>query len=481
MVPLTQPPPAADAETSDGFVLGQREFQWLRDFIQREAGIHIRENKQSLVAGRLSRRLRSLNLAGFDEYVDYVGRDRDGRERRELINCITTNKTDFFREEHHFDFLRETLFPAIRRRSERGGPRRLRIWSAGCSTGEEPYTLAMTIADHFGPRTGWDIKIVASDIDTQVLAKAAEGIYPEQRLEPISEALRQRHFQRGRDAQAGRWRVRPELRALIDFRHVNLNDTPWPLDGGFDAIFCRNVIIYFDKPTQQRLFKRFAQQLDPAGCLFIGHSESLIGVTDDFALIGRTIHRLRATLAAPRETERRIIVGEVFASREPTWVRTLLGSCVSACLFDPQARIGGMNHFLLPEGGPTADDPERAARFGVHAMELLINEIMRLGGQRDRLTAKLFGAAHVLSQIPSRVPDQNAQFVRDFLRAEGIRVVADRMGGSAAQEVRFDTSTGRAQVRFITPGAALASEEAEARSQFDGRAGAAPVSQVTLF
>jgi chemotaxis protein methyltransferase CheR len=338
----------------------------------------------------------------------------------------------------------------------------------------------MTIAEHFGSRVGWDVKIVASDIDTQVLATAADGIYPEQRLDPIAEPLRQRYFQRGRDGQSGRWRVRPELRSLIEFQQINLNGQTWPFNDSFDAIFCRNVIIYFDKPTQQRLFARLARQLDAEGCLFIGHSESLIGVSDEFTLIGRTIHRLRASEAAAKAAERRIIVGEVFASREPIWVRTLLGSCVSACLFDPQARVGGMNHFLLPEAG--SDDPDRSARFGVHAMELLINEIMRLGGQRHQLTAKLFGAAHVLSQVPSRVPDQNARFVREFLRAEGIRVVTDRMGGSAAQDVRFDATTGRAQLRLIgTPGAALASEEAAARAQMVGNKGAPPPSQVTLF
>jgi chemotaxis protein methyltransferase CheR len=469
-----------------GFTLGRREFDWFRELIHREAGIHLQDAKVSLVASRLTRRLRHLGLDSFGAYIRYLGMsDRDGREQRELINCITTNKTDFFREPHHFEFLRDQLFRAVRDRAARGGPRRLRIWSAGCSTGEEPYSLAMTIAEHFGARVGWDVSIVASDIDTAVLATAQHGIYPEGRLEPLPAPLRRRYFQRGTGRRAGFWRVRPELKRLVAFHQLNLNQSPWPVRGPFDAIFCRNVIIYFDKPTQQRLFERLAREMDPDGRLFIGHSESLIGVSDRFALVGRTIHGLRPDARrpvtpgrpAPATANRRIVVGDVFASREPTWVRTLLGSCVSACLFDPQAGVGGMNHFLLPAG-----DAEEGARFGVHAMELLINEIMKLGGQRPRLLAKVFGAAHVITRIPSRVPEQNAQFVRSFLRAEGIPLVADRLGGTAAQEVCFETSTGRARLRHIaasTP--ALASEEEKAREQLDSQPDALAGSGATFF
>jgi chemotaxis protein methyltransferase CheR len=484
-VPAVAPDQGLDeAAPPDGYPLGRREFHWFRDLIYREAGIHLRDSKLSLVASRLTRRLRLLGLDSFAAYIHHLGSaDRDGHERRELINCITTNKTDFFREEHHFDFLRDTLFPAIRERARQGGPRRLRIWSAGCSTGEEPYSLAMTIAEHFGPRTGWEVGIVASDIDTAVLAKAHKGIYTEERLEPVSEPLRKRHFQRGTGGRAGHWRVRPELKALVELQQVNLNQSPWPVSGPFDAIFCRNVIIYFDKPTQQLLFERFARELDPHGCLFIGHSESLIGISDRFSLIGRTIHRLAGPRRAAEPAagtgggERRIVVGEVFASREPTWVRTLLGSCVSACLYDPHAAVGGMNHFLLPTGGE-----DGGARFGVHAMELLINEIMKLGGHRPRLVAKVFGAAHVISRIPSRVPQQNAEFVRAFLHREGIRIVGERMGGTAAQEVWFETASGRARVRYVAASApALESEEESARSQLDRQRDAADVSQAVIF
>jgi chemotaxis protein methyltransferase CheR len=472
-------PEAADPGAGT-LALRARDFNWFRALIYREAGIHLRDAKQTMLAARLARRVRHLRLRSLADYVTYLETsDPDGSERRELINCVTTNKTDFFREAHHFDLLRDQVFAAVRTRAAQGGPRRLRIWSAGCSTGEEPYSLAMTIRDHFGPLVGWDLKIIASDIDTQVLASAQRGIYPDEKMRAVPDAHKRRHFLRGRGGSAGHWRVRPELSELIEFRQINLIEENWPLPGGLDAIFCRNVIIYFDRPTQQRLFARFAEQFEPEGCLFIGHSESLIGVSDRFTLIEKTVHRLRRSelpparrpISPPRPDAvapviplpcKQIIIGEVFASREPAVVRTLLGSCVSACLYDPEARVGGMNHFLLPDG----DSEElRAARYGVHAMELLINEIMRLGGDRRRLVAKVFGAAGVLRAASSGVPQQNSRFVRAFLENEQIPIVGERLGGHRAIEVWFHTAVGRARIRYVDePPPLLVEEERSGRT-----------------
>jgi chemotaxis protein methyltransferase CheR len=354
---------AGDDGTESAPVMAGADLEWFRAFIYREAGIHFKAEKATMLTARLSRRLRQLGLESFSAYRQHLQKsDGDGRERRLLINCITTNKTEFFREAHHFAYLREELFPRLLARAAAGGPRRLRIWSAGCSTGEEPYSLAITLREHFS-HPGWQIGIVASDIDTQVLATAAAGVYPEERLGPLPEEVRRRHFQRGRGDSAGLWRARPELKQLIEFRRINLNEEGWPTRERFDAIFCRNVIIYFDRPTQIRLFERFAQQLDPGGVLFLGHSESLIGINDRFTLIGKTVHALRPGASPPRALPaaepaiapaiqppappprvrrpttrlgagKRIVVGEVHASREPVVVHTLLGSCVAAGLFD---------------------------------------------------------------------------------------------------------------------------------------------------
>jgi chemotaxis protein methyltransferase CheR len=482
--------------------LSRRDLTWFQTFIYEETGIHFKDSKQTMLAGRLRKRLRQLGLPDFREYITYLTeRDAAGSEKRELINAVTTNKTDFFRESHHFDYLRDQVIPALRTRAGSTGRRRLRIWSAGCSTGEEPYSLAITLAEHLGPLASWDVKIVASDIDTRVLNTASEGVYPEERLTPIPAALRQRYFQRGKNGAAGLWRARSTLKDLIEFRRINLQEEPWPLHERFDAIFCRNVIIYFDRPTQQRLFERMARQLTPEGLLFLGHSESLFGVSDRFRLIEKTVHQLgggrtddgsasgeaqppapappprrrphpTARMSAPVRSrassqsggaelpERRLIVGEVFASREPMVISTLLGSCVSACLYDGQSRIGGLNHFLLAGAGEPGTD---MGRYGVHAMELLINAIMRLGGVRSNLVAKVFGGAHVLSGVSGVVPEANVRFVREFLGKEGIPVVGERVAGTAAMEVCFYTESGRARVRrlAVTPRTLLAQQERE--------------------
>ncbi len=207
-----------------------------------------------------------------------------------MINCVTTNKTDFFREAHHFDFLRDHVFPDLLAAARNGGPRRLRIWSAGYSTGEEPYTLAMAIREHFGPPPGWDVKILASDIDSDVLARAEEGVYDGQRLRDIPADLRGKYFLAGRGQDDGYYKVHPDLLELIAFRRINLMREAWPIHTTFNVILCRNVIIYFDRPTQQRLFERMAELLSPDGFLIVGHSENLFGITDLFVPLGNTIY-----------------------------------------------------------------------------------------------------------------------------------------------------------------------------------------------
>lgn len=207
----------------------------------------------------------------------------------QFVNAITTNLTAFFREVHHFDYLATTLLPALLQDKVR---RRLRLWSAGCSTGEEPYSLAMVVRETLPASVGWDTKILATDIDSNVLATARLGVYSTERASGLSPQHLQRWFRRGTGANAGLMRVVPALQELITFRQLNLMHD-WPLRGPFDIIFCRNVAIYFDKATQRRLFDRFADQLDRQGYLFVGHSESLSAITERFELLGKTIYRKR--------------------------------------------------------------------------------------------------------------------------------------------------------------------------------------------
>lgn len=258
---------------ADGsFAITDSEFRWLRDLIHAHTGIALSTHKRALLCSRLGKRLRHHRLHRFTEYYRLLTeQDPDGVELVEMINAITTNKTDFFREPHHFAFLRERLPPLLRARE----PARLRVWSAGTSTGEEAYSIAMTLRD-IGYAVGVsDIRILATDIDTRVLAHAIRGVYTIEQAGHVPPPLRQRWFLLGQGANAGQVRVKPELQDLISFRHLNLMENPWPMQGPFDVIFCRNVIIYFDQATQQQLIGRFARLLRADGYLVLGHSESI--------------------------------------------------------------------------------------------------------------------------------------------------------------------------------------------------------------
>lgn len=274
------------------FVLTDEEFRLFQHLVRDQTGINLGEHKRALLCARLAKRLRQHGLTRFRNYYDYLmTMDPDGKELRQMINAITTNKTDFFRERHHFDFLRQVVFPGLRDRGAHTGERRVRVWSAGCATGEEPYTIAIVLKEAMGSAYGWDIRVLASDIDTDVLATAEAGIYPDEKIATIAPELQRRYFERGKEAQEGLVRVKQELRELITFRVMNLLGTYWPIQIRFDCIFCRNVTIYFDKPTQRQVVERFGGYLKDDGFLFVGHSESLFGVSDLYEHVGGTVYR----------------------------------------------------------------------------------------------------------------------------------------------------------------------------------------------
>ena len=273
------------------FKITDSEFRQLREFIYAHTGIALSDHKRALVYSRLGRRLRHHGLDSFaDYYVLLTEQDPAGEELVEMINCITTNKTDFFREPHHFRFLTEHVFPRLRARGS--APRRLRIWSAGTSSGEEAYTLAISVRESFPPNEPWDIRILATDIDTRVLAQAERGEYTREQAERIPEPLLLKYFYQGEGANAGRVQAKPVLKELIRFRRLNLMDNPWPMRGPFDVILCRNVIIYFDRATQRQLIERMTQLLRPEGYLMLGHSESLIDAGGKLRHMSQSVYQL---------------------------------------------------------------------------------------------------------------------------------------------------------------------------------------------
>ncbi len=271
---------------SHEFELTDREFDRLRALVREHTGISLSNGKRELVYGRLARRLRRLKLTSFAEYCALV-EDRPAEETQELINAITTNLTYFFREKYHFEQLATEVLPQLER--ERSGTRRMRLWSAGCSTGEEAYSMAVVMREALAHLLGWDIKLLATDIDSKVVATAAAGIYGADRLSSVAAARVRRWFPPVAGTP-GFCAAADELKSLITFRQLNLFE-PWPMKGPFDVIFCRNVVIYFDRDTQRALFDRMADIQEPGGWLFIGHSENLFNVTQRYRLVGRTVYR----------------------------------------------------------------------------------------------------------------------------------------------------------------------------------------------
>lgn len=280
--------PPREASGDPSIALRDEDFNFISAFVFERCGIVLGANKRQLVYGRLLRRLRELGLGSFSEYVARLRAQPDD-ELDPLASAISTNVTSFFRENHHFEFLAQEMLPALAGDAKP----RIRIWSAGCSSGEEPYSIAMVVAEVLGNRAQSIARVLATDLSVRALGVAKQGTYPLDRLQGISEQRRKRWFLSGRGGNDGQAMIVQEVRDLVQFKQLNLLHD-WPIKGPLDAIFCRNVVIYFDNPTKQRLFARYAQLLAPGGYLFLGHSESLHGMSDAFDLVGRTIYRKRA-------------------------------------------------------------------------------------------------------------------------------------------------------------------------------------------
>jgi len=279
--------PAARASSS-ARVLTVREFRLFQALIHREAGIHLSEAKKVLVEGRLARRLRDLGL-DFADYYRLV--EGDPQERVHMLDCICTNETHFFREPRQFEFLERDVFPEWRARAEAGRRgRRLRVWSAGCSTGEEPYSVAMAFLAAFPPASGWEIDIVATDLSTRVLDRAQAAVWPIDKAREIPGPFLKAFMLRGTGPEDGRMKAGPLLRSCVRFQRVNLNAEPFTFAGRFDLVFCRNVLIYFDAAAKARVVGRLLERLDPHGYLFLGHAETVTGLNARTRSVGPTVY-----------------------------------------------------------------------------------------------------------------------------------------------------------------------------------------------
>jgi chemotaxis protein methyltransferase CheR len=268
------------------FAYSEQDFELLRNLVKEHTGINLSEHKQEMLYSRLSRRLRVLKLHSFADYYKLLKRD-PGDELMQFVNAVTTNLTAFFREPHHFEFLARKLLPELARSKVR--EQRIRIWSAGCASGEEPYSIAMVIRENLPSH--WDVKILATDLDSSMVERGKAGIYTLERVQGISAERVKKWFKQTLTPNGSyQMQVIPELKEMITFKTLNLM-SEWPMRGPIDIIFCRNVVIYFDKPTQRILFDRFANLLGKEGHLFVGHSENLFQLTERYQLLQQTVYR----------------------------------------------------------------------------------------------------------------------------------------------------------------------------------------------
>jgi chemotaxis protein methyltransferase CheR len=266
-------------------------FQKFQKLIYAETGIWLGSSKTALLCGRLFRRLRALEMDSLKTYYECVSQPGQDEERAQMIDAITTNETRFFREPRQFDFLVQAVFPRWQAQAERGlRPRKMRIWSAGCSSGEEPYTLAMLLAKYLPAEQGWDARLLATDISNRVLEKAGRGTYPIARSAELPKDLLHQFMLRGTAEREGEMKMKVEIQRMVEFRRLNLNDESNQIEGPFDAIFCRNVLIYFDAASKQRVVRNLIHHLGANGLLFVGHAENLANMTTQLRSIESTIY-----------------------------------------------------------------------------------------------------------------------------------------------------------------------------------------------
>jgi chemotaxis protein methyltransferase CheR len=271
--------------------ISDREFSLYRKLIYSKAGICLSPTKKAFLEARLNRRIRELGMDSFQAYYQHVTQNQNGSELEQLLDRVSTNETHFFREPRQFEFLEQQILPDWKAEGSSGSrPRRIRVWSAGCSTGEEPYSLAMILLDHFPQGSGWEIEIIATDLSSRALKSARKAVWSIAKAREIPQSYLKRFMRKGTGSQQAYMKAGPEIQAIIRFQHLNLNEEHYAMTGPFDLIFCRNVLIYFDAESRARVVDRLVNYLAPAGFLLVGHAESLSGVSDRIRHVRPTIY-----------------------------------------------------------------------------------------------------------------------------------------------------------------------------------------------
>lgn len=438
-----------------------RIFGRFSKFIQTELGIKMPETKKTMLQARLQKRLWKLGMTSFDEYCDYLF-SHEGMEHElvHMIDVVTTNKTEFFREPKHFEYLVEKVLPELIDRKGLG--ERFMLWCAGCSTGEEAYSLAMVL-DNFAEQVPrFHFLILATDISTKVLQEAKLGIYDQERIEPIPKWMRKKYLLKNREEQKELVRISPQLRASIRFRRLNFMDRNFGLRESMDIIFCRNVIIYFDRPTQEGVLDRICSYLNPGGYLFTGHSETLNGMKLPLVPVAHTVYKqISRDANNPEIPVVYLKPAELYVVDKPTIVRTVLGSCLAVTMFNRRLGVSAICHALLPQQDLKESSNNHLSeklKYVDYVIPKMLAKMKSYDIKAEEIEVKLFGGADLLNVQADQAKNQpvgklNIETAIKILEAEGLRPKASDVGGTIGRKIFFYTHTGEVLLKRLKSGA----------------------------
>ena len=433
-------------------------FESFSTFLKAEIGIALPDAKKLMLQARLQKRLREVGLPTFEQYYDYVFSPAGlENELPRMIDAVTTNKTEFFREADHFEFLTQEALPRILRRKGRFKP--VTLWSAGCSSGEEPYTLAMTL-NELKEQSGGELHfaIMATDISEHMLEQAKLGVYPQERIAAVPKNLRTKYFLKSKATHPAMVRIVPELRALVAFRWLNLMEQNFGIREGLDIIFCRNVLIYFERATQEMVLDRICRHLKPGGYLFSGHSETLTGFSLPLQSVAHAIHRkIVQTYEEAELPLKHLNPGEVVVTEKPAVVRTVLGSCIAVTMFNHRLRVAAICHALLPhckEQDREAEPEQERWKYVDAVIPEMVRRMRQYGVELKEIEVKVFGGADVLSarigeSANPTVGRANIAMAFRIIEAEQLQLKVSDVGGPRGRKIFFYTHNGEVLVKRL--------------------------------
>jgi len=428
-------------------------------FIQVELGIKMPLSKKAMLQARLQKRLQALRIETFEEYYEYVFSPQGIQdELPHLIDVITTNKTDFFREPQHFDYLTQAILATLLNGNDSGSGKHLKVWCAGCSTGEEAYTLAMVLNEFAEQHPEFRYSILATDISARVLEQGTLGVYHQEKVASIPLKLRKKYLLQSKDSDQQLVRIVPELRAKVDFQRSNLNAQEFRIRENRDIIFCRNVIIYFDRATQQTILKQLCRHLKPGGYLFTGASETLNGLNLPLTPVVHTVYQKASIFGEkPELSVITLKPAEMYVGTTPAVVSTILGSCVAVTMFNRRLGVAAICHALLPHPGdnePCGANYVESRKYVTCVIPEMAEKMRQYGIHPREIEVNLFGGTDTFSQRTGPASGHpvgrlNVKTALKVLEAEQLRLKTSHVGGVRGRKILFHTHTGEVLLKRL--------------------------------